>query len=506
MKLPIVSCAEMRRIEEATFSTGVEAETLMKDVGAFVATAVGQFLYSDGTVAVYYGKGHNGGDALVAARHLALSGCKVELHPQETDVTRLAPLTAKMLLEFQSLKPPPPRRGSFRSWSERPTVILDGLLGIGANGPLRDDIRAMAREINSRRAESNARVFAVDLPTGLNGDTGQADPDCVVADVTVTGGYAKTGLVADGASAYVGRLCVAPLDNFALHAPRDFDAETATPDSLHALLPRRNFDSYKNQYGHIGIVAGSEGFLGAAVLCASGALHGGAGLVTVYAPRDIQSALAIKMPPEIMVQPVSSYEEVLDGKHNVLAVGPGIGHGRAGAILQLIEHATCPMVLDADGLNIVAAQDTGLLARCAGPRLLTPHPGEMGRLYPESKKLRRYEAATNFTARFATARSPITLLLKGSRTIIHEHGRPASYNTTGNPGMSTGGMGDVLTGVCAALIGQHLSPYDAARVGAWLCGRAAENAFIPMVEESLTAMDVVDQLGWAFHHLRARTL
>jgi hydroxyethylthiazole kinase-like uncharacterized protein yjeF len=504
MKLPIVSCAEMRRIEELTFATGVEAEALMEEVGESVARAVTQFLRSCGTAAVYYGKGHNGGDALVAARHLADIGWNVELHPQECDETKLAPLTAKMLGAFHALKPS--RRGYWVGGPERPLIIVDGLLGIGATGPLRDDIRALTREINARRAGSNIRVFAVDLPTGLNADTGEADPDCVEADVTVTAGYAKSGLVADGASAHVGRLCVAAVDSFAPHAPQDFTGEAATPESLRGLLPRRNFDSYKNKFGHIGIVAGSEGFLGAAVLCASGALRGGAGLVTVYAPHDIQPALAIKMPPEIMVQPVKSYEEVLDGKHTVLAVGPGLGHARAGAILQLVEHAACPMVLDADGLNIVAAQDTGLLARCAGPRLLTPHPGEMGRLYPDSKKLPRYEAATNFTARFAAARSPITLLLKGSRTIIHEHGRPASYNTTGNPGMGTGGMGDVLTGVCAALIGQHLAPYDAARTGAWLCGRAAESAFSEMVDESLTAMDVVHKLRQAFYYLRSGTL
>ena len=164
------------------------------------------------------------------------------------------------------------------------------------------------------------------------------------------------------------------------------------------------------------------------------------------------------------------------------------------------------MVLDADGLNIVAEHDTGLLARCAGPRLLTPHPGEMARLFPESKNLSRHETATRFTARFATARFPITLLLKGSRTIIHEHGKPASYNTTGNPGMGTGGMGDVLTGVCAALIGQHLSPYDAARTGAWLCGRAAEFALRGRADESLAALDVVDSLGAAFTLLRSASL
>jgi len=225
--------------------------------------------------------------------------------------------------------------------------------------------------------------------------------------------------------------------------------------------------------------------------------------VTLYASEDIQRVLAMAAPPEVMVRPVASYSEVLEQKHDVLAIGPGLGISHAGAILNLIEHAEGPMVLDADGLNLVGKHEPGLLARCAGPRLLTPHPGEMARLFAQAAKLSRHEAATRFTAQFAQARFPVTLLLKGSRTIIHEQGKPASYNTTGNPGMGTGGMGDVLTGVCAALIGQHLAPYDAARVGAWLCARAAELAVVARSEQSLAALDVVENLGGAFRVLHS---
>lgn len=499
MKLPIVSCAEMRRIEEATFAEGVTAERLMEEVGRQIAEAVSQAFRRPGLAVIYYGKGHNGGDALVAARHLVEAGWEIELRALEGDLGKVAELTR---LNVEALEKCKSLRREGRKLGFRPTVILDGLLGIGGSGALREDIRGLTREINARRAGGNARVCAVDLPTGLDGDTGKADPDCVVADFTVTAGYAKKGMVADGAPAYVGRLCVAPLKEFEVHAPVDFTEDTATPESLGGVLPRRNFDSYKTQYGRVGIIAGSPGFLGAAVLCASGALRGGAGLVTIYAPEEIQRSLSIKAPPEIMVHPVKSYEEVIEQKHDVLAIGPGLGKSRAGAILQLVENCACPMVLDADGLNIVAEYNTGLLLRCAGPRLLTPHPGEMARLFPESKTLSRLEAATQFTGRFVDARSPITLLLKGSRTIIHEKGKPVSYNTTGNPGMGTGGMGDVLTGVCAALIGQHLSPYDAARTGAWLCGRAAEIGVMMRAEESLAAMDVVESLGTAFKLLR----
>ncbi len=473
----------------------------MEEVGRQVAVAVLQAAPRPAVAAIYYGKGHNGGDALVAARHLAGEGWEIELRAQEPDGSKLADLTGRMLGALKLGKSPTGRGALTRP----PEVIIDGLLGIGARGPLREDIRALTREINAWRAKGNALVFAVDLPTGLDGDTGATDPDCVEADFTVTAGFAKRGLVVDGAAAKVGGLCVAALREFETYAPEGV-GETATPESLRGVLARRNFESHKTQYGRVGIVAGSLGFTGAAVLCAHGALRGGAGLVTVYAPEEIQRIVAAKAPPEVMVRLVKSYEEVIEEKIDVLAVGPGLGRGRAGAILQLIEHAERPMVLDADGLNIVAGHDTGLLARCAGARLLTPHPGEMVRLFPDASEMSRHETARRFTGRFAGARSPITLLLKGSRTIVHEEGKALSYNTTGNAGMGTGGMGDVLTGVGAALLGQGLGAYDAARVGAWVCGRAAEIAVQAGSEESLSAMDVVESLGAAFRQLRAGCL
>ncbi|PYJ20688.1 MAG: hypothetical protein DME92_08995 [Verrucomicrobia bacterium] len=156
------------------------------------------------------------------------------------------------------------------------------------------------------------------------------------------------------------------------------------------------------------------------------------------------------------------------------------------------------MVTDADGLNILSEKNS-VLRRCKGERLLTPHPGEMKRLFPDHKEPRA-ETATKFCNRF-----PVTLLFKGSRTIVAERDRPLTYNTTGNPGMATGGMGDILTGVCAGLIGQGLSLYDAARVGAWTCGRAAEIAIFNdgQSEQSLLPRDVLDHLGDAFNELRS---
>jgi len=262
------------------------------------------------------------------------------------------------------------------------------------------------------------------------------------------------------------------------------------------LLPRRQYNAYKNQFGRIGVVAGSKGFIGAALMTSQGALRAGAGLVEVFVPEEIYEIVAAAAPMEAMVKPVQSYRDLLKEKADVWAVGPGLGQSRAAEILELIEKLKQPMVLDADGLNIVS-EKTSILKRCKGQRLLTPHPGEKKRIYPGEKQSRA-QTATTFCNRF-----PVTLLLKGSRTIVAERNRPLSYNTTGNPGMATGGMGDVLTGVCAGLVGQGLSLYNAARVGAWLCGRAAEIAIFNngQSEQSLLARDVLDHLGDAFDEL-----
>ena len=499
MNSPIVSSAEMRAAEQAAFARGVAVEALMDEAGAGVARTVQQFFSAPGTCAVYAGKGHNGGDALVAAAHLAAAGWKLELHLAFPE-SECSELTRKKLIGLQNGNVAPSARlhstGTHSSSSR--CIILDGLLGVGATPPLRDPIRSAAREINRRRHEQNAYVFAVDLPTGLDSDSGEADTDnCVRADFTVAIGCAKHGLVADSALDFVGRVEVVLLA--ALQVGKAVPNERlATPHSLRSLLPRRRFSAYKNLFGRVGVVAGSEGFLGAAILAAKGALRAGAGLVNMFVPRNLYSIVAALAPDEAMVKPVESYRDLLQETNvDVWAVGPGLGTARAAELLQVIEQSEKPMVVDADGLNMLANK-TELLRRCKGPRLLTPHPGEMKRLF-DPGKLSRTEIARRFCEEY-----PVALLYKGSRSIVCEQDQPLSYNSTGNPGMASGGMGDVLTGTCAGLLGQKLSPYDAARIGSWVCGRAAEIAVFQAgeSEESLLPHDVVTHLGAAFNDLR----
>jgi len=495
----ILTSHEMKALEERAFADGITAEALMEEAGRKIAETVRQFYPWPGRCIVVFGKGHNGGDALVAARHLAEAGWTLEWKPAFPE-DKWAPLTRKnweIVRDIATGADGP--RFIFSGPNPQPLIILDGLLGIGAGGALRPPVLGATREINRLRATSNARVFAIDLPTGLDSETGAADPDTVVADYTLTISFAKPPLLADSAAHFVGRLAVLPLEELSRRASGGNSDCVASAEELQSTLPRRNFDTHKGQCGRVGIVAGSRGFIGAAIMSAEACVRAGAGLITLFATEDIYPIVVSAIGPEVMVKPVQSYLEVLEAKTDVLAIGPGLGSSHASEVRQIIEQAAQPMVVDADALNILS-QSLHLLDRCAGPRLLTPHPGEMARLDPKSKDRSRRETVEAFITRW-----PHTLLLKGSRTLIGQRDHPFSYNTTGSPGMATGGMGDILTGVCAALAGQGLSLYDAARVGAWLCGRAAEIAVTvgDESEESLLPTLLFRYLGRAFQDLRA---
>ena len=491
----VLSTSQMQALERRAFESGASAEALMEEAGRQIAAVVRDFFPHPGRCSVFFGKGHNGGDALVAARHLSRAGWLLELSPAFAPET-WSPLTRR---KYEELPAEAPARAGHPAGAGPAEVVLDGLLGIGASGPLREPVLSAIRSLQARRLERNAAVFALDLPTGLDGDTGAADPDAVRADFTLTIGFAKSGLLADGAAAFVGRLAVLPLEALTAAASPQEGVSVAEPRELARLLPRRGFDLHKGDCGRVTVLAGAPGMLGAAWMCAEACVRSGAGLVTLMVSREIYPLVAGAACPEVMVQPTHSYLEALDFRSDVMAIGPGLGLARRPQILDLISRVPCPMVVDADALNALSSQPA-ILENCAGPRLLTPHPGEMARLDPESPGRDRLRTLEFFTERFSH-----TLLLKGARTLVGQRGKSPSFNSTGSPGMASGGMGDVLTGVCAGLAAQGLPLYDAARLGAWLCGRAAELAIFrgPHSEESLSATAVLGHLGAAFKALRA---
>ena len=517
----IVTPEEMRAIEEAVFATGTRAEALMDQVGRLVAKHLLRRLWRNGgTVLIYAGKGNNAGDAFVAA--LALWQSARECHIPIDIKLRLAlddPAACGELArrKLDALAPGVFPRLTAAQAREIPArtgrlIVLDGLLGIGAHGNLRDPIREAAVEINELRNHRGAYVFAIDTPTGLDAATGRADAAAVVADETLTVGFAKVGLLADQAANHVGKLQVLALSEFTKAeggAPEAVKrGDVTTRATLAGLLPPRPHESNKGMYGRVGILAGSVGATGAAVMCSHACARAGAGLITLLTEERIYPIVAGAAAPEVMVKPLKSPLDVLEMKFDVLALGPGLGSAGDQDVRSVIERWPKPMVVDADGLNALA-EDLSPLTRAAGPRLLTPHPGEMQRLLKSEATARggqvdehatRAEVVRRFTDRY-----PVTLLLKGARTLVGERNRPLAYNTTGNAGMATGGMGDVLTGICAALLGQKLDTYDAARLGSWLHGRAADRivARLGQTQETLLPTDLLEHLGPVFTELRA---
>ena len=484
----ILSRSEMLETEAAAFSRGVNAADLMESAGRQMAAMAAQFHPRPGRCHVFAGKGHNGGDVFVAARYLAEWGWEIEVEPIFSE-SALAPLTGAQLSKLSS-------RPRHSSTSRRPHLVLDGLLGIGASGPPRGPVATAIRHINDLRSNSASWVISADVPSGLDADTGQPEDPCVVADATIAMGFMKSGLIADAAAGFVGRLALAHLPDLIASPTIGNPASVSCPKDFRQSIAPRNFNTHKGLCGRVAIVAGSAGYTGAARLCSAAAVLGGAGLVTLFVPREIYPILAACAIPEVMVRPADSLTEVLEARWDAIAIGPGLGRSRDHEVIEIVKTAACPCVVDADALNAIAPST--VLLNPVGPRLITPHPGEMERLSPCSSRA-RLTWAQEFVESF-----PITLLLKGARTIIAEKSRPVVYNSTGHPGMATGGMGDVLTGVCAALIAQGKTTYEAAIIGAWICGHAAEIAVANGAsQESLTAHDVAAALGAAFNDSRS---
>lgn len=499
--MSILQPAQVQAIERKAFQEGVSAEELMEDAGRGMAEAIRQFCPRPGTCLAVFGKGHNGGDALVAARNLSQQGWRVLLVAAFPS-SQLAPLTSKKWDEAGLCETLPIE--ALEQWkpsNSDPLILLDGLLGIGAAGELRDPIRRATAAINALRERSHAITFALDLPTGLDGTTGHTFPDAVRADFTLTVAFCKTGLVADDATNHVGRLVLIPLEELSKRHESPESSELITSHSLAPFWKRRPANFHKGDCGRVAILAGNVGTVGAACLAANGALRSGAGLVTLLVPETIYSVTASAAPRECMVRPFADPRELFQVRADAVAVGPGIGFQHREAVLELISELKPPTVLDADALTILAS-DTKVLSSARGPRLLTPHPGEMERL--DGKKpaeISRAERALRFSQCW-----PVTLLLKGAGTVISTQGRKLGFNTTGNPGMASGGMGDVLSGVCAGLLAQRLDCHQSACMGAWLCGRTAELLISEeeQSEESLLAGDIAEQLGGAFREIGKR--
>lgn len=491
-----LTLAETLAGEAAAKASGWSEEQLLNLAGERLGRAIGRFFPRPGTVIGYLGKGHNAGDALVALRILRDEfGWKIAAR-LAFPITECSPLTRTKWDEV-GIRVPLDRSPAWRDF-ERPLILLDGLLGSGTSGALREPLVQFAREMATLRLQAGARIAAVDLPSGIDPDSGRISADTVTADITFMIGNAKQGLLRAEAAAATGALAVVPVEP--LTASGSGFYEIISPQTLHFAKAPRPFDFHKGMAGRVAVVAGSEAYPGAAVLAATGALRGGGGLVTLFVPSSVRSLIATMCPPEIIIRGYQNPSQVLESRFDSLVVGCGLGeidpdtgHG----LLVLISNSTVPTVVDADALNFIARSAAiGIFSK---NHILTPHPGEFARLAPTLVELPREEAARQFSDR-----CPAVLLLKGCRTLVTQSGAPVYHNSTGTPAMATGGQGDLLAGVIGARLAIGDSAVEAAVLSAWLCGRAAEIAMqdANTSEQSLTPSDVLLRLGGAFKDWR----
>lgn len=504
--MDVLTIPEMLKREEAVFAAGTTAERLMEAVGAAMAARI-TALYTDAKdFLVIAGKGNNGGDGLVVARCLAAADrpVRVVLTAEEDKLGELPQSRlARLRRDFFGVP--------ITAWSDEIVfpasngVAIDALLGVQARGELRGALAGVVAKLNAARAQRFFRTVALDLPTGLaayaDGSAPKNRDAVVMADVTMAVGFAKDVLCREALAGWVGRLDIVP---WSAEPAVKTARQALVPHELAGLLPRRGAGSYKGDFGKLAIIAGRIGFTGAPVLCVQAAQAMGAGLLSVVTHNDAQSIVAAHAPPEAMVSAWSgdkAPEVVADA--SAIAIGPGLGtHADTLKMLRAVLEVGCPVLIDADGLTVLA-KHLDLIAKAKGPVVLTPHVGEMARLI--GRKFSPDERET--VAREFTDRHNVTLVLKGTRTLVIAREEPFFINTTGNAGLSTGGSGDTLTGVIAGLLAQKLEPLDAARLGVWLHGHAADLVLAARgCEEGLTPTMLSAHLGAALVSLRAQAV
>lgn len=526
--LRVVTAERMRRIDAETIARGTPGSVLMERAGEAIAREVRE-RFQAFSAAVVCGKGNNGGDGYVAARLLHQAGVGTEVFALADPASLKG--DARGACERLRAEAPgvrivhPVPLADLAARLAEFDAIVDALLGTGFSGRPSDEMAAAIRAINASRVP----VVAADIPSGLSADgvasddpLSSEDAPVVRAAVTVTMGLPKLGLVLEPGVRLAGAVVVADL-GFPTDLLEEQDAEhrapatfVMEPEDAARTLPERSPSGHKGDFGRVFLAAGAEGMTGAAVLAARAAARSGAGLVYLAYPRPLGSVLEalaiepVKIPldlphePDKPARPRAPWFEAADVESalheldrlraNAAGIGPGIGTrpGTREFAIAMIERIPVPLVVDADALNHLATEPAALSRRRA-PTILTPHPGEAARLLGRSVRAVEFDrpGACLELARDHRA----VVVLKGSRTIVAAPDGVRTINPSGNSGLAKGGSGDVLTGLIAGLLAQGLPAADAARLGVFLHGLAADRAARRIGVRSMIASDVVDALG-----------
>lgn len=514
MTLPVATGAQMRDVDHTAIEERkIPGVVLMENAGRGISRSVRKYFgpLTGRNLSVVSGKGNNGGDGFVIARMLAEECGRIDVFvladesSLKGDALENYRLIKKMDLHIHHISDISGFDDNMRLILSESFLIIDALLGTGISGEVKGFYGEAIELINSLEKI----VVSVDIPSGLSSDTGKIDAPAVKADLTVALGLPKIAHYVFPASLFTGELEIAdigiPED---VVEKKEFNVHIIDKSDIEILFPERMADSHKGTYGHAVIIGGATGKAGAVVMAGKSAMRSGAGLVTAVVPSGIngvvQSSLieAMSLPLQenkfgtLSAKAIDSIIEFCRGK-SVVAAGPGMGANdeTAEIVKMLIREIDVPLILDADAINVLA-RDVSILDKRKSDLILTPHPGEMGRLTGRTSseiQKERFEICVETARRYACI-----VILKGRNSIISCRGERTYINLTGNPGMATGGSGDVLTGIIAGFVSQGLSAEYSACAGAFIHGLSGDIAAENLGEISLCAGDIIDYLPEAF--------
>jgi len=509
----LVSSAEMMEMDRRTIQEfGIPGHTLMENAARGAVEVLSNHFpdFKTQNICVICGKGNNGGDGLVMARYIAghiqgsSGSIKVFLLGSKNSVQGDAALnllllektgvTVKEILSEKDMS-------FFESGAKSHDIFIDAIFGTGLNAPVKGIAEKLIRFLN----ETNANVFSVDIPSGLDSETGKPLGTSIQAAVTATFGFPKIAHSVYPGASYCGKI-----DIIDIGIPKHISESVAPLHSLITekyvsdLFKKRRPETHKGTNGHVLVAGGSPGKSGAASMTASAALRTGAGLVTLAVPLSLRPFTEISS-FEIMTEALPETIEgciadisdeylrsITNGKE-VMAVGPGMDEGpeTKNFLFKIIENSKIPLVIDAGALNIIAG-DPDILRKLRAPAILTPHPGEMARLAKKTTseiQENRISIASSFAREYG-----VYLVLKGAGTLVAAPDGKIRINRTGNPGLATAGTGDVLTGIIAGLVAQGLKPLDAASAGVYIHGKTADMIAATMGPFGFIATDVISAI------------
>ena len=509
--MKILTARDMRLVEAAAVAGGLDYPRLMENAGSAAGRMIrSRYEVRGRKVSVLCGKGNNGGDGFVVARKLMEAGAEVTVvllcgKPATSDAADMYARAVGIGAAQCNLETEPYVAMTAVREAE---MLVDAVYGIGFHGRLPDALRPVFRLVN----QSDAPVIALDVPSGFSADSGVYDEDTIRAEYTVTFTAMKPGLLVHGASELTGPVEVAQIGIDPALLDQYAPSQTIVDwEMVRACFLPRPLDSHKGTYGRVLAVCGSVGMAGAAMLAVRAAQRCGAGLVAAALPRSLYPAVAgqnleavYRLLPEtsdglVAAEARHLLREEL-GRASAVLCGCGLGRGDSvtAVVEDLLAQASCPVVLDADGINAAAGHiHIGKTARV--PVVLTPHPGEMARLIGcriEDVQQNRVETARSFAEE-----QKAVVVLKGYQTVIAAPGRAVLLNKSGNPGMAAAGSGDVLAGMIASLIAQGMEPAQAAMCGVHLHGLAGDRAAARLSQHAMQPSDMIEELGGLFSNL-----